>query len=77
MKKEIAEYKTKHEEGFIHSEIVDLCKHLGISSSDVYEKIGVHTCMMIDGETITYPQDVDLGIRCVLEDRDINIIEFD
>jgi hypothetical protein len=70
-------YKTKHKEGFTGHEIVSILEKYKIDKPKFYDALGVNTCMMIDGEIITYHCDVEKGLRCVIEDRDQNILEWD
>jgi hypothetical protein len=73
----IVTYKTKYDEGFTSDEITSLLKRYKIDENKFYEALGVNTCMVIEGQTITYHCDVEKGLRCVIEDRDQNILEWD
>jgi len=69
--------KSKHKEGYTNKEIKKILKTLNIKEDLFSEKLGVHTAITIDGISITYHSDVELSIRCCLENRDPNIFEFD
>ena len=70
-------YKTKHKEGFTGNEIEFILEKYKIDKDKFYEALGVNTCMIIEGQIITYHCDVEKGLRCVIEDRDQNILEWD
>jgi len=70
-------YKTKHKEGFTSGEIEFILEKYKIDSDKFYEALGVNTCMVIGNDYITYHCDVEKGLRCVIEDRDQNILEWD
>jgi len=73
----IYDYPTKHNEGFTGSEIKDILLKYNIDSETFYVKLGVNTCMNIGGEFITYHCDVIKGLRCVIEDREQTLEEWD
>lgn len=70
-------YKTKHKEGFTGVEIQAILEKYKIDNDKFYKALGVNTCMIIEGQFITYHCDVEKGLRCVIEDRDQNILEWD
>lgn len=61
-KKIVEDYKTKYTQGFIESELKDLCKQLNIKESDLNEALGTNTCMLIDDDVITYWCDVENAV---------------
>jgi hypothetical protein len=73
----IENYPTKHKEGFVGSEINDVLEKYNIDKDKFYTALGINTAMVIGGEWITYHCDVEKGLRCVLEDRDQNYLEWD
>lgn len=75
--KVIDKYPCKYEHGFTGLEIKQLLFKYGIDQEKFYIALGVNTCMIIDGQSITYHCDVEKGIRCVLENRQQNILEWD
>lgn len=70
-------FETKHKAGFTPQEEINIVSDLDLNINDYYHKLGVNTCMMINGEFITYHCDVIKGITCVLENRNQNLLEFD
>jgi len=72
-------YPTKHIGGFINHEIVSMLdKHYPqVNKQQFYETLGVNTCMMIDGDVLTYHCDVELAVRCCLENREKKANEWD
>jgi len=73
----IYSYPTKNKEGFIASEINDILEKYSIDKDKFYTALGVNTCMLIDGEVVTYHCDVLKGLRCVIENREQNFFEWD
>ena len=75
----VYKYPTKHSEGFTNTEIKELLEkyYPEVTIEKLFEKIGVHTGYFKDGESITYHHDVDLGIRLVLENREMKQYEWD
>jgi hypothetical protein len=71
-------FKTKHKEGFTKSEIEELLTNYpDITIEKLFEKIGVHTAMTINNDDITFHRDIEIGIRCCLDNRDVSISEWD
>jgi len=77
LSKVVDNYPTKHNIGFIGQEIKDLLEKYKIDAEKFYVALGVNTCALIDGEAVTYHCDIEKGLRCVLENRQQNIIEWD
>ena len=78
LKELVYNYKTKHEAGFTHSEILELVDMFpNFTPQEYYNALGVNTCMMIDGETITYHCDVLTALSMCVEGRDMTFYEFD
>lgn len=77
IEKIIDKFPTKHKQGFTQSEVNELLTKLEVDREKYNEALGVYTCMLIDGESITYHSDVSLGIRCAIENRKPRTYEFD
>lgn len=77
LKKIVYKYKTKYENGFIKSEIDTLLEELNINENRFNKALGVNTCMVIDGEVITYHTDILKGLVCAIENREQNNLEWD
>ena len=73
----IYNYPTKHQYGFMGSETNEILEKYEIDKDKFYDALGVNTCMIIDGEILNYHCDIELALRCVLEDRDKNLSEWD
>jgi hypothetical protein len=74
----VENFKTKSEYGFTSKETEELLKSFpNINMEKFNSALGCHTVMIIDGEIITYHCDIITAITCSVEDRDINISEFD
>lgn len=70
-------FKTKHKEGFTRQEIKDFCQLNNFNFEDFCDRIGVVTGVVVEGEFLTYRDDIELAIRLTIEKRDKNIFEFD
>lgn len=75
----VANFKTKNKEGFTNKEIRKLVAENfpNVTKEQFYEKLGVNTCMVIDGEVVTYHCDVETALICLVEGREKNIFEWD
>lgn len=74
----IKNFKTKHEMGFTSEEIDLLLEDYPSVSKDKFdETLGTITCTMIDKEVIIYHHDVELALRCCLENRKMKSYEWD
>lgn len=72
-------WKTKNKEGFTHREENRLLAHIGKENMDMdkyYDALRGNTCMMIDGEIITYRCDILTALRCGLEKRNMKWYEW-
>jgi hypothetical protein len=71
-------YKTKHDEGFVQSEIDDLLTKFPDINMDKFNNAlrGI-TCMVKDSETIIYHCDIKHAILCGIENRDLKWYEWD
>ena len=77
LQKKVFDYNTKYKVGFIKSEIEQLLEELNINERRFYKALGVNTCMLIDGEVITYHTDILKGVVCAIENREQNSLEWD
>lgn len=77
IKDTVYNYKTKNEHGFTKTEIHNLLVELKINEKRFNKALGVNTCMLIDGEVITYHTDVLKGVVCAIENREQNSLEWD
>jgi len=77
LQNKVFNYNTKYPEGFIKSEIEQLLEELNINEKRFYKALGVNTCMMLDGNIITYHEDVLKGVVCAIENREQNSLEWD
>jgi hypothetical protein len=51
--------------GLTNNEIKALLKEQKINEKDFYKALGINTCMIINGETITYHTDIDRALRLI------------
>ena len=70
-------FPTKHERGFVGREILALLKEYNINTKQFFEKLGTNTVGVIDTEVVTYHCDILKGLRCVLENREQTLEEWD
>ena len=73
----VYDYPTKHVQGFIGKEIIEILEKYEIDNDKFFDALGVNTCMKIDGEIITYHCDILKGLRCVIENREQTFEEWD
>ena len=73
----INNYPTKHPQGFIGSEIMDILEKYKINKEKFFDALGINTCTVVDGDYITYHCDVLKGLYCVIEDREQTFEEWD
>jgi len=51
--------------GLTDNEIKALLKEQKINEKDFYKALGINTCIIINGETITYHTDIDRALRLI------------
>jgi hypothetical protein len=73
----VNKFPVKYEYGFTTSEIIELLTEYDINSEKFYTSLGVNTCMIIDGQSITYHCDIEKALFCVVENREQNFLEWD
>ncbi len=73
----INRFKTKSKFGFNHKEIAQVIKLYKLDPDVFYKKLGVNTCMIEKGQVITYHCDIEKALQLCIEDRDINVFEWD
>jgi hypothetical protein len=75
----VESHPTKYKEGFTSDEIDSLLKDKfpNISRDTLSEKVGVVTCMVKDDNVIFYHSDIELAMRCCLENREQYPHEWD
>lgn len=79
IKETVYNYKTKHESGFTSQEIKDLINinYPDISMDKFNDALFCVTARVIDDEIVIYKHDVELGIICGVENRNLYTSEFD
>lgn len=77
LKDKVYNYPTKYKEGFTTKEQLDLLSELNLNKDEYSEKLGIHTCQIINDEIITYHHDVLLAIKLTIEHRDVTVGEWD
>jgi hypothetical protein len=73
----IYNYPTKHQYGFMSSETNEILEKYKIDKEKFYTALGVNTCMIIEGEILNYHCDIELALRCVIENREKRLDEWD
>jgi len=73
----VNQFPVKYEYGFTASEINTLLTEYDLNEDLFYQKLGVNTCMVIEGQTITYHCDIEKALFCLVENRDQNFLEWD
>lgn len=78
IREEVNSYKTKHEKGFTREEYMKLLENYpDINMERFWDALNGITCMRIDGETVVFHRDIELAIRCGIEDRTPTTMEWD
>lgn len=71
-------YNTKHEEGFVQSEIDDLLKNYPeIDMKRFNDALAGITCMLKEKDVIVYHCDIEKALYCGLQKRNLSIYEWD
>lgn len=73
----IDSYPTKYQYGFLGCETNEILEQYNINKDDFYKALGVNTCMIMDGQILNYHCDIELALRCVIENRDKTLEEWD
>lgn len=78
IKERVYGFKTKHKEGFVQGEIDELLKDYPGINMDKFDNalMGI-TCMMIDDELVIYHCDIELALKCGIEEREPRSWEWD
>ena len=78
LREKIYNYPTKYKEGFTNDEMDELLKDYPNVNMDKFNGAMMgNTCMVRGGKVINYHCDVELALRCGLENRDPNVFEWD
>ena len=76
IREQVNSYKTKHKQGFTHEEYMKLLENYpGINMDRFSDALNGITCMRIDGETVVFHRDIELAIRCGMEDKGSTTME--
>jgi hypothetical protein len=73
----IYNYETKHKQGYTPQEIKSFLEKYSIDEDAFYKNLGVNTCMITDGDVITYHCDILKGVLMTIEERGQMPWEFD
>jgi hypothetical protein len=73
----INEKYTSYKEGLTGEEMISIAKDLKLNQEDVNKELGVNTCMVIDGNTITYRDDFQGAIYRVITDKKQHPLSWD
>jgi hypothetical protein len=70
-------FKTKNKEGFTSSEMQEIVKKFEVDKDKFNKALGTNTCIMIDGEVITYHCDVASALHQVLTNKPQHPFDWD
>jgi hypothetical protein len=71
-------YPTKYQEGFIGEELKALIRTFPIMNMEkFYKAMEGDTCMVINGEVVSYHCDVLKALRCGIGNRNLALSEWD
>lgn len=78
IKERVYGFKTKHKEGFVKGEIDELLKDYPNINMEKFDNAltGI-TCALVDNEIVIYHCDIELALRCGVEDRKPRSWELD
>ena len=78
IREEVNSYKTKHKHGFTREEYMKLLENYSdINMDRFWDALNGITCMSIDDENVVFHHDIELAIRCGMEDRSPTTMEWD
>jgi len=78
IKNYVDRFETKYEEGFTNSEIKQVIKAFPrMNKKYFFAALDGITCIVKDGNIITYHDDIEKALRCATEDRKQSWYEFD
>jgi hypothetical protein len=78
IREEVNSWLTKNKHGFTRDEYMKLLENYpGINMDRFWDALNGITCMSIDGETVVFHRDIELAIRCGMEDRSPTLSEWD
>lgn len=63
-------YPTKFIQGFTNVEINSILEEYEINKDKFYDILGVNTCLMMEGQFVTYHCDIETALVCILQDRE-------
>lgn len=70
-------YPTKYQHGFLFIETNEILERFNIDKDAFYTAMGINTCMVVEGQTLNYHSDIELALRCVIENREKKLDEWD
>lgn len=73
----VEHFPTKHKEGFTSKEIITFIEEHKLNQELFFEKLGINTGMLKEGECLTYHCDILTAFKCILENREKTIYEWD
>jgi hypothetical protein len=78
IREKVYNFKTKNKEGFVQSEIDALLKDYPNINMDKFNSaLTGNTCIRVDNEIVIYHCDIEKALRCGIENRNLNSLEFD
>jgi len=74
----VYEYKTRHKFGFTREEMEEVVAMFPDLNRDKFDDAMFgNTCMLIGEDIITYHCDLELALRCGIENRNMYVWEWD
>ena len=78
IREQVNSYKTKYKEGFTREEYMKLLENYpGINMERFSDALNGITARIMYGEIVVFPHDIELAIRCGMEDRMPTTMEWD
>jgi len=76
IREQVNSYKTKYKEGFTREAYMKLLENYpGINMERFSDALNGITATRIYGETVVFPHDIELAIRCGMEDKGSTTME--
>jgi hypothetical protein len=78
IREEVNSCLTKNKQGFTRDEYMKLLENYpSINMDRFWDALNGITTMSIDGEIVVFHRDIELAIRCGMEDRSPTLSEWD
>lgn len=77
LEKIVNDYSTLYPIGFTNVELNEFLDKYLIDTDSFFEKLGVNTVSVINNQQVIYRHDIIKALRCVIENREETLDEWD